>query len=53
MTSRKRNRRLKPEQKEFRARKEQAKLGGMWKGVKFTDEDICEVRREMWRKLEH
>lgn len=24
------------------------KLGGLWKGVKITDEDIAEVRREMW-----
>jgi hypothetical protein len=40
------------EQKEFRASLEQVKLGGMWKGVKFTDEEIGEIRREMWRKLE-
>lgn len=24
------------------------KLGGLWKGVKITDDDIAEVRREMW-----
>ena len=23
-------------------------LGGLWKGVTITDEDIAEVRREMW-----
>ena len=23
-------------------------LGGLWKGVTVTDEDIAEVRREMW-----
>ena len=23
-------------------------LGGVWEGVKITDEDIKEVRREMW-----
>ncbi len=23
-------------------------LGGVWKGVTITDEDIAEVRREMW-----
>lgn len=23
-------------------------LGGLWEGVTITDEDIAEVRREMW-----
>jgi len=23
-------------------------LGGLWKGVEIKDEDIAEVRREMW-----
>ena len=23
-------------------------LGGLWEGVKIADEDIAEVRREMW-----
>jgi hypothetical protein len=23
-------------------------LGGLWKGIKIADEDIAEVRREMW-----
>lgn len=23
-------------------------LGGLWEGVTLTDEDIAEVRREMW-----
>ncbi|MBI2082805.1 MAG: AbrB/MazE/SpoVT family DNA-binding domain-containing protein [Deltaproteobacteria bacterium] len=24
------------------------KLAGLWKGIKITEEDISEVRREMW-----
>jgi len=24
------------------------KLGGLWKGIDISDEDINEVRREMW-----
>jgi len=23
-------------------------LGGLWEGITITDEDIAEVRREMW-----
>jgi hypothetical protein len=23
-------------------------LGGLWKGVEFSEEDIAEARREMW-----
>lgn len=26
-------------------------LGGLWQGVKVTDEDIAEVRREMWENF--
>jgi len=26
-------------------------LGGLWEGVTITDEDIAEVRREMWGNL--
>lgn len=40
------------EQKEFRASLEQVELGGMWQGVKVTDQDLSEVRRELWRKIE-
>ena len=24
-------------------------LGGLWKGVEITEEDIAEIRREMWQ----
>jgi hypothetical protein len=27
------------------------RLGGLWKGVKIDEEDIAEVRREMWGRL--
>ncbi len=27
------------------------KLGGLWKGIKITEEDIKEARREMWESL--
>ena len=26
-------------------------LGGLWKGVEITEEDIAEARREMWGRL--
>lgn len=26
-------------------------LGGLWKGVHLTDEDIADVRREMWGRF--
>jgi hypothetical protein len=26
-------------------------LGGLWAGVTITDEDIAEVRREMWGRF--
>lgn len=26
-------------------------LGGLWQGIEITDEDIAEVRREMWATL--
>jgi hypothetical protein len=52
MTSKRRHRPLKQEQKDFQTSKDQLKLGGMWKGIKFSDEDISEVRRELWRKIE-
>jgi hypothetical protein len=40
------------ELRDFRASLEQVKLGGMWKGVKITERDISEVRRDLWRKAE-
>lgn len=27
------------------------RLGGLWKGVEITEEDIAEARREMWGRL--
>lgn len=26
-------------------------LGGLWKGIRITDEDIQEVRRDMWQRF--
>jgi hypothetical protein len=26
-------------------------LGGLWKGVEFSEEDIAEARKEMWGSL--
>jgi hypothetical protein len=40
------------EQQEFRASLERVQLGGRWKGVQFTDADISEARKEIWRKIE-
>lgn len=27
------------------------KLGGLWKGIDITEEDIVEARREMWGEM--
>jgi len=27
-------------------------LGGLWKGIEVTDEDIAAIRREMWAGFE-
>lgn len=40
------------ELKEFEKNLNTVKLGGIWKGVKVTDEDIKEVRQGLLRKLE-
>ena len=34
------------------ARPRPVKLGGLWAGVQITDEDIEDVRREMWGGIE-
>ncbi len=26
-------------------------LGGLWKGIRITDEDIREARRDMWKRF--
>jgi hypothetical protein len=40
------------ELEEFKRNLNTARLGGIWKGVKITDEDIREVREDMLKKLE-
>ncbi len=37
---------------EFKKKLGTIRLGGIWKGVRISDEDIKEVRREMLSKLE-
>ena len=27
------------------------RLGGLWKGVEITEEDIAEARQEMWGRM--
>ena len=36
----------------FRRNLNDVRLGGIWKGVKITDEDIKESRRELLKRLE-
>jgi hypothetical protein len=33
---------------DFPLAEKKSKLGGLWKGVEFTEEDIAQARREMW-----
>lgn len=40
------------ELEEFRKNLNTIQLGGIWKGVKITKEDIKEVRKELLKKLE-
>ena len=40
------------ELEKFRKNLKTIRLGGIWKGVKITDEDIQETRKELLRKLE-
>ncbi len=40
------------ELKEFKKNLNVIQLSGIWKGVKVTDEDIKEVRKELLRKIE-
>jgi len=34
--------------KDFPLAKENFKLGGLWKGVEFTEEEIAKARQEIW-----
>lgn len=38
--------------KEFKRNLNVISLGGIWKGIKITEEDIKEVREELLRRLE-
>lgn len=40
------------ELEEFRKSSYTVRLGGIWKGVKITDKDIKEVRKDLLKKLE-
>lgn len=40
------------ELREFRRSLSAVQLGGIWKGVKITEEDIKEARKELLQKLE-
>jgi len=40
------------ELKEFRGNLNVISLGGIWKGIKITEEDIKEAREELLRRLE-
>lgn len=40
------------ELKDFRKNLNTMRLGGIWKGVKITEEDIRETREELLKKLE-
>ena len=40
------------ELEEFRKNLNVISLGGIWKGIKITEEDIKEVREELLRRLE-
>jgi len=40
------------ESKEFRKTLNATQLGGLWKGIKITDEDIQETREELLKRLE-
>lgn len=37
---------------EFKKRRGWIELGGIWKGVKITEEDIKEARQELLKKIE-
>ena len=38
--------------KEFRRNLHAAQLGGIWKGIRITDEDIQETRKELLKRIE-
>lgn len=40
------------ELEEFKKNVNTVRLGGVWKGVKITDEDIKEIREDLLKKLE-
>lgn len=40
------------ELEEFKKNLSTMRLGGVWKGIKITDEDIKEIREDMLKKLE-
>lgn len=40
------------ELEEFKKNRNRVKLGGIWKGVKITEQDIKEARHDLLRKLE-
>lgn len=37
---------------EFQKNLHTVRLGGIWKGIEITEEDIREARGELWKKLE-
>jgi hypothetical protein len=39
------------ELEEFRKNLNTARLGGIWKGVEITDQDIKDIRRDLLKKL--
>jgi len=40
------------ESEEFKKTRNTVRLGGFWKGIKITDEDIKEIREDLLKKLE-
>jgi len=40
------------ELEEFKKNLNTIRLGGIWKGIKITEEDIKEIRRDLLKKLE-
>lgn len=40
------------QRRQRRLKYEPVALGGLWKEVSLTEEDIGEIRREMWQSLE-
>jgi hypothetical protein len=40
------------ELKEFKRNMNTARLGGIWKGIEITEQDIKEIRKDLLKKLE-